>query len=244
MNEYAPCVVCGGKVTQGIEVYEAKCAVCGKDINTNYMCEKGHYVCNQCKIKVCKDEIKSICLKSKSTDPIEVAFLLMDSPVFKNIVGCRYYVIAALALYTVNRNLGGKFEDFDKTLENVIFRAMKCPTSLCKMGGICGIPIATGMTLPDCLNETDQQKIEAMIKYHGEISVAAVESEKYSGSRDCCNRNAIVSILAAVRFTSDYLWIDMNLPDRIVCKYSNNNPRCNKEQCRFYLGYRVHKSHI
>lgn len=244
MTDYAKCVICGGKVTQGIKIYEAKCAVCGKDIKTNYVCENGHYVCNHCKLDRIINGIKEICLNYKSTDPIELAFQLMDSPLFKNIMGCRYYVIPTVALYTVNKNLGGKFDDFDKTLDNIIHLAMLCPTSLCKMGGVCGMSIATGVTLPEYLTKEEPEKVEAMIKFHGEMSINSVESESYMGSRDCCNRNVIVSILAAVKFSSDYLWVDMNLPDRIVCNYSKGNPRCNHEKCRFYLGYRVRKQKV
>lgn len=241
MTEYAKCVVCGGKVGQGIETFETKCDVCGKDITTNYVCENGHHVCNQCKINECAKEIKEICLNSKSTDPIEIAFKLMDSPCFKNIKGCRYQVIPAVALYTANRNHGGKFKNFEKTLDNVIHLATLCPSSLCKMGGVCGMTISTGKTLTEYLPKNDPEKTEAMIKRHGEMSVSAVENESNHGNRDCCNRNVIASILAGVKFSSDYLWVDMDLPERILCRYFDGNSECSREKCRFYLGYRVRK---
>lgn len=239
MTDYAKCVVCGGKVTQSFETFETKCAVCGKNLITHYVCENGHHVCNHCKLDVISKDIKNICLKSKSTNPVEIALELMDSPIFKNIIGCRYYVIPAVSLFTAEKNLGKKYENFDKTLDRLIHLSMLCPSSLCKMCGFCGMSAVTGLTLKEYLSKENTERAESILRAHAEMSINAIEDRSFMGSKNCCNRNVIISVLAGIKFCKDYLWIDMDYPSKIVCRYSKDNPRCNKEKCRLYLGYLV-----
>jgi hypothetical protein len=37
-------------------------------------------------------------------------------------------------------------------------------------------------------------------------------------------------------YLKKYLSLDMGLPDKIVCAFSETNPECKKERCEFYNG--------
>lgn len=229
------CLICGEEIGQGDVPIKAKCNLCGEQFTTYNFCKNGHYVCTDCVTKS-YFAAKDIYLNSKSTNPIKIAEEVMDLPEF-TLLGCKHYFVAPLALCAAYRNAGGKVDDFEKIVSLVINRVYTLPTSMCKVGGICGIPLAIGSGLQAMGVNSENPEVHNKISSKlAAFCITKMFDEEYQGNSECCKRNLYLCIHAATIFIKNNFWVEMTLPTKIVCKYSNGNPKCNKEKCRLYHG--------
>ncbi|MDO5845283.1 MAG: DUF5714 domain-containing protein [Methanocorpusculum sp.] len=229
------CLICGEELIQGLEPREYRCDLCGKIFISSNLCKNGHHICSTCAIKEFYDATKSVCIKTKSKNPIGIAEQIMSYPNF-TYFGCKHYIVAPMALFTAYKNSGG-VSDFEKSLEIIKNAAMSSHTSLCNIGGVCGIPISTGKSLfASSLETIDKERLKVISSKLSVYCMHAITDPEYLGSADCCKRNIYISLIAGTKFIRDYLWIDLELPNVVKCSYCENNPRCNKELCRLYLG--------
>lgn len=160
----------------------------------------------------------------------------MDLPEFTTL-GCKHYYVAALSVCTAYKNIGGDVGDFEHTLEQIIDITSMLPHSMCRFGEICGIPHAIGVSskVTDILprnNEVNKQMANKLTAF----CIEKMFNPEYTGNQECCKRNTYICILASTVFINQNYWVDMTLPAKIVCKYSKENPLCNKDKCRFYRG--------
>lgn len=235
------CPVCEEEVIQGYVPKQVICDVCGKETTTNYYCPNGHHFCNNCRFDNIFEHIKGICLNSKSRNPLEIAEEIMDRKEM-SLIGCKHYLIAALAVFTAYKNSGGKIDDFEKSMDVINKRVSKVQMSMCKLGGLCGIPLAIAGAFQSVRAEKDsiENATEAANNISGNCIVKLMNPNN-EGSRNCCIRNSAICIVEAAKYIRNNLWIDMELPSVLKCKYGEENPRCNKEKCPLYYGKRTEK---
>lgn len=56
---------------------------------------------------------------------------------------------------------------------------------------------------------------------------------KLGGPR-CCKRDSFTSVREAVEFVKENLNVEMELPEKIECHFSNENRQCLKKHCPYY----------
>lgn len=54
-----------------------------------------------------------------------------------------------------------------------------------------------------------------------------------NGGPRCCKRNTYLAITQAVEFVKEQFNIIMELPEEIICQFSNRNQQCRREKCPF-----------
>lgn len=238
---YTKCIVCGEDLIQGSELKEYKCSICGKVYISDYSCRNGHNICSICAVKEFYEIAKTVCMKTKSKNPLEIADMIMSHPNF-TIVGCKHYIVAPLALFTAYKNCGGKINDFEKSLDIVKETAMSSQVSLCRVGGLCGIPISCGRAMyATDPGSSDKEKAKVLSNKFAAYCMRAITNPENLGSSDCCKRNVYITIISGTKFIRDYLWVDLELPTVLKCRYADTNPRCNQELCRLYKGRNLMK---
>lgn len=233
---YTKCLICGEDLIQEQELKEYTCGVCGKTYISNYACKNNHHICSACAVKEFFNIAKEVCVKTKSKNPIEIAEQIMSHPNF-TIVGCKHYIVAPLALFTAYKNCVGKSDEFEKELETIKEKSSQGQVSMCKVGGLCGIPLSVGRAMYSTYPINTDKNISAGLanKFSADCMRAVINPD-YKGSSDCCKRNVYITIIAGAKFIGDNLWVDLDMPSVIKCKYSGVNPRCNKEMCRLFAG--------
>lgn len=230
------CLICGEEISQGDIPIKEKCDLCGETFVSYNYCRNNHHVCRECADKSLMKHAADVFQNSKSTNPVKIAEQIMDLPEF-TMIGCKHYFVAALSVCTAYKNAGGYVNDFENTLQQIIDRTDLLPTSMCKFGGICGIPFAVGISSKmtgikprnDELNNLMSNRLSA-------FCIGKMFDSEYAGNAECCKRNTYLCIHASTIFIKNNYWVEMTLPSKIVCKYSKDNPKCNKDKCRLYLG--------
>lgn len=211
-----------------------KCEECGKEFTSYYSCENGHKFCDLCYAWSVFNKIFPV-FKLTSKNPFVIADAILDTDGF-GVRGCIHYVAPSLAMIMAYKNVtdgkvipGKGVEIFEEAIANV-------PVSLCKINGNCGIPYACGETLsiimpliqPNFNDKTIGNKLTT------ECMIAVAMNNKEKGI--CCKRNVYISILTTAEFFDKYLWVAVNIPKKVFCKYSKDNPECIKDRCEFYRG--------
>ncbi|MDO5844516.1 MAG: DUF5714 domain-containing protein [Methanocorpusculum sp.] len=242
VNIYSKCPVCGSDVVQGYDLVERVCDICGKNFISNSYCKNGHYICNKCASVQYFDIIDQFTKNTKIVDPIEMADKIMCLPE-SNLVGCKHSIVVFASVLTAFKNNGGHVKDFEKVKKEITLKTVFCPTSMCKLGGFCGIPLAMGIAMRTALSDDMDEDLRTDLsnKLTG-YCMGHTGNQNNTGNKNCCVRNTYLTILYASKFISNNLWVEIPLPKIIVCKYHMGNPRCNKEACILYHGLNTDKS--
>lgn len=232
------CPICGADIEHGREIHSEKCSSCGREYKSYYYCPNGHCICDKCYIDSILDRISPELKKLKTRDPIEAGIAIMDTENFP-IKGCSHYLVPPIAILIAYSNVSqdriitqDSRKIFDKAFD-------KSPLSLCRRENKCGIPYACGETLTHLMPYLKVHFRDGEIgnKLTTECMDAVAKNNEEVGK--CCIRNTYLSILTTARFFDKYMWVEMDLPTVIKCKYAESNPKCKKDECKFYKGYRT-----
>ncbi|MDO5843872.1 MAG: DUF5714 domain-containing protein [Methanocorpusculum sp.] len=237
----AECRNCGETMIQDYVPVQTECDICGKDIITNFVCPNGHHMCNDCRYEGVLDDIKRICMHTKSKNPVSIAVEVMATTKL-SLIGCKHYLLSPISIYTAYKNAGGKVNDFEGTLEKIYNRVMTIQTSQCRLGNVCGIPSSIGGAFQAA--NVENKAIYEINKIANDISglcMTKLMNPNWNGSRDCCIRNALICTAVTAKYLNNYYWIELELPSEIKCRFSEGNPRCNKEKCSVYNGIKLDK---
>ncbi|MDO5844310.1 MAG: DUF5714 domain-containing protein [Methanocorpusculum sp.] len=232
------CPVCGKDIEHGRSSRSGICGVCGKEYSSYYFCPEGHNICDKCFIDALLDKISPDLKKLKTRDPIEAGFAIMNSAGFP-IKGCAHYLVPPIAILIAYSNIAKDkiFTDRGRAIFDEAFD--KSPMSLCRINGSCGIPYACGETLTLLMPYLKMQFKDGAIGNKLTTECLTVVAKNNEELGKCCVRNTYLSILTTAKFFDKYMWVEMELPTIIKCRYSKHNPKCKKEDCKFYNGYRT-----
>ena len=75
-------MVCGSELVYSQQSKKAECYYCGQEILTNTLCEKGHFVCDQCHAEDAISIIKKMCLNSDERDMLTLMQQIRSHPTF------------------------------------------------------------------------------------------------------------------------------------------------------------------
>ncbi len=221
------CLICGAPLIYLEKDVEMECAVCHKKESSKTVCEKGHYVCNECHSNGI-DSLMGVCLAVDSKNPAEIIRKLMALP-FCHMHGPEHHIMVGAALLTAYKNAGGNI-DLEKCLLEMQSRGKKVPGGACGFWGACGAGISAGMFVSIVTGSTPLKNKEwALSNQMTSEALGAIAS--WGGPR-CCKRNSYTAIIKAVEFAKTHLGVEMEL-DEIKCSHSTQNNQCIKERCPF-----------
>ncbi len=228
MEENA-CLICGKELAYSDSAKEMKCEICGQIKQSNASCANNHFVCDNCHTNPSKSAIMNFCLNSESKDPFEIATNVMQSP-FLHMHGPEHHVLVGSALLTAYKNSGGNI-DLEKSLKEMEIRGSKVPGGFCGFAGACGAGISAGMFF-SIITETTPMSKGTWGKANKMTSACLSSIGDFDGPR-CCKRDTYLALKTACEFTEKETGIAMQIPEKIVCNFSDKNTQCLKEQCFF-----------
>ena len=223
------CLICGAPLKYIEKDVQVECFICHKKEKSKTVCEKGHYVCNECHTQGL-DSIIAVCLSIKSKDPIFIIRKLMSLP-FCHMHGPEHHVIVGSALLTAYKNAGGKV-DLVKALYEMQSRGKKVPGGACGFWGACGAGISAGMFVSIVTGSTPLAVREWQLSNY--MTAGALGSIASAGGPRCCKRNSYIAIIKAVEFAKVHFGVEMELGE-IKCVHSEQNNQCIGKRCPFYL---------
>ncbi len=222
------CLICGAPLIYQENDGQMECAVCHKKESSRTVCEKGHYVCNECHTNGI-DVLIGACLAESSKNPIEIVRRLMALP-FCHMHGPEHHIMVGSALLTAYKNAGGEI-DLEKSLAEMQSRGKKVPGGACGFWGACGAGISAGMFVSIVTGSTPLKNKEWGLS--NQMTSDALGAIASTGGPRCCKRNSYTAIIKAVEFAKTRLGVVMEL-DEIKCSHSNENNQCIKERCPFH----------
>ncbi len=221
------CLICGVplKYLENDELME--CAICHKKDNSKTVCEKGHYICNECHTTGL-DSIIGVCLAERSKDPVRIIQKMMALP-FCHMHGPEHHVMVGSALLTAYKNAGGNI-DLARALSEMQARGKKVPGGACGFWGACGAGISAGMFVSIVTGSTPLATKEWQLSNY--MTAGALGAIASAGGPRCCKRNSYIAIIKAVEFAKACLGVEMELCD-IKCSHSAQNNQCIGALCHF-----------
>lgn len=235
-RELGECPVCGGNVKQNRTHRSGKCKICGKEHKTYYYCENGCDFCDTCYGSYAFFKLGSI-VKTKSKNPIDILNEMMSDTNF-GLRGCVHCAAAPLSIVLAYKNAAEITRRADLLMDLFKFEIARTPISMCKINGHCGIPISSGNSLSALLPILDERYENSTVGKRLKVEcIKAVEGIRYENT--CCKKVAYLEITVITDFVNRYMWVHLPLPDVIKCKFSENNPYCEKENCEYYEGLRI-----
>lgn len=224
------CPICNEELIKKSGVYE--CIYCGKREEGEYICPNGHYICEDCRI-LNQEEITIKFLNfTKEGDILKNLELLLKHPSF-NFFGKEHHFVLGPVVLTSLKNQG-KFNWDTRRNVALIKRTSFLPYGICGTIGTCGVCSSVGATLSTILKATylSDKERSIVLEATGEC---LKELSKRGGPR-CCKESLYVGLKILEKYFKEIFNIDLNLPKKIVCKFSEYNKECKKEKCEFYGG--------
>ncbi|MEM3151595.1 MAG: DUF5714 domain-containing protein [Candidatus Bathyarchaeia archaeon] len=228
MEEEYFCPICNEEMF--ISQSEASCIYCGIKAKEDYVCGKGHYICEKCRIANPKELILNTCKISKEKNPLKLAILLMKHPGV-SMHGLEHHYIVGCTFLAVLKNLGifnVSPEDFDK----VVARAARIPYGACGSWGACGAAISAGIAFSvaskaNMLSKNERSNALTIVsKTLGGIA-------KLNGPR-CCKASVFLTLIKALKFINELYKLNCDVNENYICEFSKRNKDCLKERCPFY----------
>ncbi len=226
MNE--ECLICKAPLEYFDTNEVMECELCHKKQNSKTRCINGHFVCDECHTSG-MDEIISICLNSKSKNPIEIMEEMMSVPSC-HMHGPEHHFMVGSALLTAYKNAGGNI-DLKFSLYEMQKRGKQVPGGACGFWGACGAGVSTGMYVSIALKSTPLSK-EAW-GLSNQMTARALEAIGKNGGPRCCKRDSYLAIIEAVKFSREKLEVNMELK-QVTCSRSRRNNQCIQERCPFH----------
>ncbi len=226
------CLVCGKPLTYFETARTTECVFCHKEFESYASCEDGHYVCDECHAAKGVDAIMEYCLNCASKNPIEILQAIMDTP-YIYMHGPEHHIMVGAALLTAYKNAGGNI-DLPSALQEMKSRGSKYPGGSCGFWGCCGAAVSTGMFMSIITGATPLTG-----KTWGQsnrMTAKALQAIGDIGGPRCCKRNSFTAVRMTVEFVREELGVAMELPEKIICTYSDENKQCLRKACPYHQG--------
>jgi len=183
------------------------------------------------------DIITERCLKyyesEERKNPWELAIDLMDIPGFPMHCPQHHYLVPAVLLTVCRQVQSATMEQLKKDLDVANERARNVLAGFCGWYGACGAAVGVGIFMSVFTN-TNPCSEKTWSLTNRATAQSLLKMSEINGPR-CCKRNTYIAIDSTRDFIEKHLNISLDKPEKVVCKYSERNLECKKEQCPFYL---------
>jgi hypothetical protein len=208
---------------------EAVCVYCGARVEGDYVCARGHYICEACRLASPPELVAAACGRSDATDPREIADLIMRHPAWPAHGPQHHLLVAPVLLATLGNagHLPGAAALFPAALE----RSDGIPLGACASRGDCGACTGAAAALSILLKAGFASGRERNLVL--ETLAAGLLLLAGQGKGRCCKQSVYAAIEAAGKIMSAELGIQLSLRPR-PCAFAAVIPDCRKESCRYY----------
>lgn len=229
--EINTCIMCGEELHSPDKVRDVRCDFCGEVKSVFTECTNTHCLCKDCMALTPVEFVKSMCLKYKGIDPIELAVDIMNSPVIK-MHGAEHHFIVPAVLLTCLHNLQQSTESLADKIAIVERRAaLETPDKCSYNLATCGAAIGTGVFLSVYLHRELADEDEWSMS--NVIVAESLKKVAESGGPRCCKRDTYLSLSTAANFIRERFALELPL-SQAKCTFSLRNKTCKHEECEFY----------
>lgn len=224
------CVICHAPLIYHDDQRMMSCRICGRMFMSNAECVNGHYVCDGCHSSEAVESVEEFCLASRSKDPIGILTCLMSRPEV-HMHGPEHHILVGSALLTAYYNARGDI-DLPSALKEMRNRGSQVPGGICGLWGCCGAAVSCGTAYSIITRSSPLSgRIWGLCNLMTSKCLEAVSA--YGGPR-CCKRDGMTALIAATRFIGEHDGVAMDLPDDIVCGFSERNLQCLGAGCPYH----------
>ena len=227
---HEPCLVCKNPLIYYSEEIDVECVICNEKFKSYISCEEEHYICDTCHSKDGVEIIRYYCLHTKSKNPIHIIEDIMKKP-FIYTHGPEHHVLVGAALITAFYNSGGDV-DLESAISEMESRGTKYPGGSCSLWGSCGAAVSTGMFMSIVTKATPLTSDPW--KFSNEITSKSLGRIAELGGPRCCKRNSFAAVLESVKFVKENLGVEMEMPEEMICIFSQKSRECLQEACPYY----------
>jgi hypothetical protein len=222
------CLVCGKPLAYHKTSKIRKCELCARSLPTTVVCERGHYVCDDCHCGGALALARQIALNSATSNPHEIALAIMHGQSV-NMHGPEHHVIVGFALAAAYCNAVSEQSKLPKHLDIIVQRGGKVPGGTCGYWGACGAAVGAGIFLSAVFGVTPMSGDDS----YGLCNLLTAECLTAIGNVGgprCCKRNVALAIRATVTFLRERLGIALEWSD-VCCEFSSRNRECIGVRC-------------
>lgn len=231
------CFICGSELEYLNQREPARCYFCQEQVMTDVWCHQHHYVCDKCHSSSGKALIERYCIRTRKTDPMEMAFELMRSKSISMHGPEHHLLVPAILLaayYNIKISQGHPqlMAEKEKKITEARIRSDKVLGGFCGFYGSCGAAIGTGIFISLVTGATPTSVQEW--KLANTMTAKSLSSIACAGGPRCCKRDTFLALFDAVEFVRENLAVDIHSSTEVHCEFSENNHECLKFGCQFY----------
>jgi hypothetical protein len=237
MEHKNDCLICGKELVYHAPQEKLYCFYCHEPVITDVCCKDGHFVCDRCQKASAADLIERYCIRTRNTDPLQMATDLMHSPSFSMHGQEHHFMVPAVLLAAyynqlIEKGHPEKMAEKEKLIWEARIRASKIPSGYCGYYGTCGAAMGTGIFI-SLISGATPTSIQEW-KLCNTMTAKSLMSIACAGGPRCCKRDSYLAITDAVEFISENLGMVIEIKQEIQCGFSQNNFECLKFGCQFY----------
>lgn len=169
-------------------------------------------------------------MSSKSKDPVEIAESIMNDRTIR-MHDQMHHTFIGMALLTAYCNSGGDV-DLESAIREIKKRGAWFPGGVCGFSGTCGA-VASAGAFYSIVTKTTPHSTDTYADTSALVGRCITEIGKIAGPR-CCKRNSFIVMSVTIPFVEEKLGVQMDLPDDIVCAFSDRNDECIGRRCPFH----------
>ena len=224
------CLICKSPLVYSPDIRKsAECCLCGKQTETNVICEQGHYICDECHEKAAVRSILQSAADLDSKNPVEILTYMFKMPaVYMH--GPEHHILAGAAILIAYCNARGIPQN--TMLNEMIARGSQIPGGTCGFWGCCGAAPSAGIAY-SIITQTTPMSSTQWGNANLLTSKVLAETGRYGGPR-CCKRTSYIAVRVASEFISGHTGTVLEIPEKIQCCFSPQNSECLKERCPFF----------
>lgn len=224
------CLVCKKPIKYLDKAQEMECMMCHGKFQSHACCEDGHFICDECHAKKGIEVIIDGCFKTECKNPIVIMQELMENP-FIYMHGPEHHVMVGAALLAAYHNSGGKIE-FAGALEEMKGRGSEVPGGICGLWGCCGAGVSSGIFM-SILTKANPLTGNSW-KRSNQMTSKSLEAIAELGGPRCCKRDSFTAAKVAAGEVKTLFDVEMELPEEIICTFSEENAQCLKTHCPYH----------
>ncbi len=222
-----PCAVCGGEL-EPVDT-AAVCTFCGHEAQAQYLCARGHFICEECQTADWPQVVERVCEGSRETDPAAIANLIMKHPM-SVMHSPQHHILVTAAVLAALRN-SGQHPLAPGRLAAAIERTKGIPLASCGLRGECGAAICVGALVSILTGATYQKDRERSLAL--QASAEALLALARAGGPRCCKQSVYLALETTYTFLKRELSLDLSVNPR--CDFADRNEECKQERCSYYV---------
>ncbi len=231
IDDRTGCMICRRELVYGEKTEPLECYFCKKVFESNVKCINGHYVCDNCHSMPATEFIKQFCSISKSSDPLEMAIIIMRNQHVK-IHGPEHHFLVPAVLIASYYNLKNDDKNKYEKLLEAEKRAKNIAGGFCGFYGDCGAGVGTGIFVSLITDATPLSKREW--KLSNLMTAKSLFAMAKLGGPRCCKRNSYIAVIEVAKFLEEYLNTKMRINKKFRCEFGFLNKECIKSECPFF----------